>query len=154
MMTHAAPFAPLFVALYAAHQVGDHWLQTPVQAADKGKAGWCGRLACARHVIGLTCLKSGVIALVMGVLGLQVSPVAVLVALLVDAVSHWWIDRRTTLLALADALEPVIPGKGAFARLGDGQAAPAGTGAYALDQSFHIAFLLVAALIGCVGVTL
>lgn len=51
-----------------------------------------------------------------------------------------------TLARLADRL-----GKGEFARLGDGAAAPAGTGAYALDQSWHVAWLLIAALIACMG---
>ncbi|SEG90968.1 hypothetical protein SAMN04489712_1282 [Thermomonospora echinospora] len=64
-----------------------------------------------------------------------------------DGISHYWADRRTTLLRLAR-----LVGKGEFAELGDGAAAPAGTGAYALDQSWHIGWLFAAALIACLGV--
>lgn len=59
-----------------------------------------------------------------------------------DAISHYWADRRSTLARLADRL-----GKGELYALGDGAAAPAGTGAYALDQSWHHAWLYIAALI-------
>jgi hypothetical protein len=55
----AAVFAACFAALYTAHQVADHWLQTPAQAAGKGGPGWTGRLACARHVATLTLTAFG-----------------------------------------------------------------------------------------------
>jgi hypothetical protein len=149
----ATVFTATFAALYAAHEVGDHWLQTDPQACGKGAAGWAGRLLCAKHVATLTALKAGALGLVAVVLGLPLTPYAVAVALVVDAVSHYWADRRSILLALADWLgRTVLPGKGAFARLGDGAVAPTGTGAYALDQSWHIGWLFISALIACLGV--
>ncbi|SPT59252.1 DUF3307 domain-containing protein [Actinomadura madurae] len=155
-MFGAAPivFPAVFAALYAAHEVGDHWLQTHGQACGKGAPGWPGRILCARHVATLTAVKAVAVTVVALVLALPVNPYAVAAALAVDAVSHYWADRRSTLLALADRLgRRLVPGKGEFARLGDGAAAPTGTGAYALDQSWHIGWLLAAALLASLGVS-
>lgn len=149
----ASTFAATFVALYAAHEVGDHWLQSHAEALGKGDRSWRGRWLCASHVAVLTAAKTFTLAVVAVALGMALNPCAAGAALLVDAASHYWADRRTTLVALADWLgRTAIPGKGEFARLGDGKAAPTGTGAYALDQSWHIGWLLVAALIASAGV--
>ena len=141
-----AVFAALFAALYAAHEVGDHWVQTHRQARGKGAPTWRGRWLCAGHVASLTATKATTVAVVWLVLGLSLSLWAVAAGLLLDAVTHYWADRRTTLAALAERVK-----KGDFARLGDGATAPTGTGAYALDQSWHIGWLLVAALVMSIG---
>ncbi|MFF0838244.1 transcriptional regulator [Streptomyces sp. NPDC003344] len=153
-MTAAAVFAAVFVALYVAHSVGDHWVQTSHQAAEKGRPGWVGRLADARHVLGLTITKGIALAAVVLVLNIPVTVTGLVAGLGVDAVTHWWADRRTTLAWLAK-----VTGKTEFLSLGtpahpahpvtaDGGYAPTlGTGAYALDQSFHHLFLGVAALL-------
>lgn len=153
-MTAAAVFAAVFVALYVAHSVGDHWVQTSHQAAEKGRPGWVGRLADARHVLGLTITKGIALAAVVLVLDIPVTVTGLVAGLGVDAVTHWWADRRTTLAWLAK-----VTGKTEFLSLGtpahpahpvtaDGGYAPTlGTGAYALDQSFHHLFLGVAALL-------
>lgn len=72
----------------------------------------------------------------------------------IDAATHYWADRRTTLKRLADRC-----GKAEFYSLGTpthaghpvtakGEYAPTlGTGAYALEQSWHILWLFVAALL-------
>lgn len=135
----AATFAATFAALYAAHEFGDHWVQTHGQACAKGGPGWAGRRACAAHVATLAATKGVALAALVVVTGLTLAPAAVAVALVIDAVSHYWADRRTTLAALAERL-----GKGAFYRLGAGHL---GSGAYALDQSWHHLFLFIAALI-------
>lgn len=144
-MADPAVFAAVFVALYAAHEVGDHWVQTHRQAKGKDKAGRPGRVACARHVASLMATKVVVLVAVVAVTGLALSPWAA-AGLMVDAVSHYWADRRVTLRALAERL-----GKGGFAGLGDPEAAPTGTGAYALDQSWHIGWLLVSSLLIAAG---
>lgn len=146
MIGDPAVFAAMFAALYAAHEVGDHWVQTHRQACGKGAADRRGRLLCAGHVASLTGTKALAVGAVVLVTGLSLSPWAVAAGLAVDAVSHYWADRRRTLQALAARL-----GKGDFARLGDAATAPTGTGAYALDQSWHIGWLFVAALITCIG---
>ncbi|WP_255949368.1 transcriptional regulator [Streptomyces odontomachi] len=143
----AGTFAAVFVALWVAHSVGDHWVQSSHQSCMKGQPGWPGRLAAARHVATLTLTKGAVLAPVVLLLGLHLSALGLLVGLGVDAVSHGWADRRHTLAALARLL-----GKGEFYRLGAPRpgrddAPHIGTGAYALDQSFHHLWLLVAALI-------
>ncbi|MGW9594096.1 DUF3307 domain-containing protein [Streptomyces chartreusis] len=144
---HAATFAAVFIALYVAHSVGDHWVQTSHQSAHKGRPGWVGRLADARHVATLTLTKVAVLIPAAALLGLHLSVGGVVVGLAVDAITHWWADRRTTLAWLAK-----VTGKGEFYRLGAPRAGRddnphIGTGAYALDQSFHHLWLLVAALI-------
>jgi hypothetical protein len=147
-------FAAVFVALYVAHSVGDHWVQTSCQSARKGLPGWTGRLAGARHVASLTATKAVLLALVAIVLGLHLSVLGLALGFGVDALTHWWADRRSTLAWLAK-----VTGKGEFYSLGTGAhpvhpvtasgtpAAHLGTGAYALDQSFHHLWLLVAALL-------
>ncbi|MFH9203192.1 transcriptional regulator [Streptomyces anulatus] len=153
-MTAAVVFAAVFVALFIAHSVGDHWVQTSHQAAEKGRAGWAGRLADARHVLGLTVTKGIVVAAVVLVLDLPVTLLGLAAGLGIDAATHWWADRRTTLAWLAKLI-----GQTEFYSLGTGThpahpvtaegkpAATLGTGAYALDQSFHHLFLGVAALL-------
>ncbi|MFF8423349.1 transcriptional regulator [Streptomyces sp. NPDC015680] len=150
----AAVFAAVFTALWVAHTVGDHWAQTPAQSTTKGQRSRAGRLACTRHVTTLTLTKALLLALTAAALDLPLSIAGVTAGLTLDAASHWWADRRFTLARLAEAT-----GKGEFYRLGTGahpahpvtaEGDPAGhlgTGAYALDQSFHALFLFFAALI-------
>lgn len=147
-------FAAVFTALYVAHSVGDHWVQSDTQARCKGLEGWDGRAQCAAHVGSLTLTKALVLWLVVAVLGIDVSVLGAALGLGIDAVSHYWADRRTTLYKLAK-----LTRKAVFYNMGTGarndgpinyRGKPAvhlGTGAYALDQSFHHAFLLVAALL-------
>lgn len=143
----AAVFAAVFIALYVAHSLGDHWVQTSHQSAHKGRPGWVGRLADARHVATLTLTKLAVLLPVAVLLDLRLSALGIVAGLGIDAVTHWWADRRTTLAWLAK-----VTGKGEFYRLGAPRSGHddnphIGTGAYALDQSFHHLWLLVAALI-------
>ncbi|MGW1286123.1 transcriptional regulator [Streptomyces sp. NPDC002586] len=143
----AATFAAVFIALYVGHSVGDHWVQTSHQSSHKGCPGWVGRLADARHIATLTLTKLAVLIPTAALLGLHLSALGIVAGFTVDAVSHWWADRRTTLAWLAK-----VTGKGEFYRLGAPRAGHddnphIGTGAYALDQSFHHLWLLVAALI-------
>lgn len=151
MNDQAAVFAAVFATLYAAHHVGDFWVQTDSDAQNKGKPGWVGRIACATHVLTMTTTKVVFLMAMTAVTGLHTSLAAVIAALAVDAISHYWADRRTTLAKLAE----LVPGKAAFYRLGvprpDQNDNPClGTGAYALDQSFHVFFLFVAALIATI----
>lgn len=150
MTDQAAAFAAVFVALYAGHQIGDFWGQTHGQACTKGKPGREGRIACASHVATLTAVKAVALTAAVLTLGLRLSWPAVVVALAIDAASHYWADRRTTLERLAGRL--AFMGKDEFYKLGQPRpghddAPHLGTGACALDQSFHHAFLFAAALI-------
>ncbi|MFL4497636.1 transcriptional regulator, partial [Streptomyces sp. VTCC 41912] len=146
-MTAAAVFAAVFVALFVAHSVGDHWVQTSHQAAHKGEndrapgqSSRAGRIACTLHVIGLTITKGIALAAVVWALDLPVTVTGVAAGLGVDAATHWWADRRSTLAWLAK-----VTGKTEFLSLGTpahpahpvtaegGYAPTLGTGAYALD---------------------
>lgn len=145
----AAVLTASSVALFAAHQVGDHWLQTHSQAMTKGGSGWSARAACARHVLVLAVVKLAFLLAAFAVTELPVRPSWWAAGLAVDAVSHYWADRRTTLRRLAGLLGE---GKAAFFDLGAPRPGrddnpSLGTGAYALDQSWHIAFLFITALI-------
>lgn len=147
----AVLFAAAFACLYVGHMVGDHWIQTSGQARRKGGVGRDAVLACAGHVATLTATKAVVLVAAILSLGLAgtVSWPGVVLALVVDAATHYLIDRRPNLAAAASAV-----GRAEFYAFGSGtvdeHGRPVphlGTGAHALDQSAHILFLFLAALI-------
>ncbi|MEH1125036.1 transcriptional regulator [Micromonospora sp. CPCC 206061] len=119
-------FGAVFAALYAAHQVADHWVQTQWQADTKGQPGWLGRLACAAHVATYTLTAA--------------------IGMTVSAVSHYIADRRTPLARIAAALGSARFHAFGAPRPGRDDNPTLGTGAYALDQAWHVGFLFVAAL--------
>jgi hypothetical protein len=140
-------FSAIWIALYVAHHIGDHWVQTGPQAAGKGASGWPGRLAAGRHVLTMTAVKMIALAACWLVLGLPLHGPQLVAGIVLDAASHWWADRRSTLARLAHRLGKT--GFYQFAVQRDGfvdQHGP-GTGAYVLDQSWHIGWLFVAALV-------
>lgn len=126
-------FAALFVVLFAAHSVGDYWVQTDRQAAEKVLPGWRGRLACAEHVTTYTG------TLLLALLGaswrlempLGVDQVAI--GLAVSAVTHYAADRRVPIRRLAWAT------KHRSGWVDNG-------GLALLDQAWHLAWLCVTAL--------
>lgn len=147
MHTDPGTFAAAFAALFVAHQVADHWVQRDGEAAGKGAPGWRGRLACTTHVLTYTATALVVLVVVGAALGATASPTRVAIALGISAVSHWVIDRRWLLVWVAERT-----GSRKFVRMGAPRPGhddnpSLGTGAYALDQSAHYLFLLIAALI-------
>lgn len=165
----AAAFAATFVALLVAHQVADHWAQTSHQAGHKGLPGWEGRLACAAHVASYTLCTTMATLAVWLLLDLPLTLGGVLLGQALSAVTHYWADRRAPLRTLAERLRLggfyglgsprpvrvlVVDEHGHAAHDADGQpvtvpidAPTLGTGAYALDQSWHWLWLGVAALV-------
>lgn len=142
----AAHFAAVFAALWVAHQVADHWVQTDRQAAHKALPGWRGRLACTEHVATYTATALLALAPLVCLLGMTLPVAQVAAGLAVSAVTHWILDRRWLLVWLADRT-----GSKKFVRLGMPRPGRddnpvLGTGANALDQSAHYLFLFVAAL--------
>lgn len=127
-------FAVLFIALYVGHLVGDHWVQTSHQAQHKTEQP----LERLKHVATLQITKMVFVAPLF-FLGLDVHPVALVGGLLLDGLTHYWIDDRRNLRKLAR-----MTGKEGFY---DAGAPPVGTGAYQLDQSAHIAILYVVTLL-------
>jgi hypothetical protein len=136
--TTAAVFGAVTAAYLAGHHIGDYWIQSDHQAQHKGQPGWRGRISCASHVTTYTLTLAVCLAVVTWWLRLPVSPAWATAGLGVSAVTHYWADRRSTLMWLADLL-----GKGDFYRRGTGMA----SGSAYLDQSFHWLWLGVAALV-------
>lgn len=147
MLSAALTFAVLAPTLYAAHHVGDFWVQTHHQALTKGKPRREGQLACLRHVATYTTTTALFTAAVWVLFGLDVTWYGFAAGQLVSAVTHYWADRRTPLLQLAERL-----GKTEFAVLGTPRPGrddnpTLGTGATALDQAWHHLWLWIAAII-------
>lgn len=143
-------FAATFIALYAAHMVGDHWVQTGHQAAHKGEPGWHGRVACYTHVVTYTMTGVAFLAPLCAIYGFHYPAWQFTIGMLVSAVTHYIADRRTPLKRIAGWLSSI--GKDGFYQLGMPREGKddnpsLGTGAYALDQSWHIFWLFIAALI-------
>jgi hypothetical protein len=137
----------VFAALYAAHQVGDHHVQRDSDAQAKGLPGREGHAACLRHVATYTATAVVALAAAAAATGTRPRLGRVAAGLALSAVSHYVIDRRTPLKRFAEAT-----GVAGFYRLGMPRPGrddnpSLGTGAYALDQSAHVAFLFAAALI-------
>lgn len=128
--------ATLFVALFVGHWLGDHWIQTDHQAQIKGAHSRGGRRACLAHVATLTLGQIVALAVVVLYAEATIALINLVIGLAINAASHYWCDRRHTLEGLAYALHR--SGKHDYYRLG---------GAPALDQAFHMLFLLLSAVI-------
>lgn len=146
--TNLAVFAAAFIALYIGHQIGDHIIQTGNQCDNKGRHGadrWIGRRACLAHVATYTATQAVALAFIDGLFNLDARPGALCLGLAVSATTHYIVDRREPLRRLAYAF-----GKGDFYELGRPRPGHddnpvLGTGAYALDQTWHKAWITVAA---------
>lgn len=148
-MNSALTFAVLAPTLYAAHQVGDYWVQTHHQALNKADI-LKGHLPCLRHVATYTATTALFTGLVWWLLDLDITWVGFVAGQIVSAVTHYIADRRWPIEVLAMLLDR-ITGKHTFLELGRPRPGhddnpTLGTGAAALDQSWHIAWLFVAAL--------
>lgn len=145
-MNKIITFAAVSAALQAAHHVGDYWMQTPRQATEKGSPGLPGALACAGHVATYTATCTAAVV-ALRALGAPITARGVIAGQVVNAVSHYVMDRRPWGHAIMSAV-----GKGQFATMGaprdnTDDAPHLGTGAHALDQSWHVAWLAVSAYI-------
>lgn len=140
-------FAAVFATLCVAHQVGDHWVQTEWQAATKGQPGRRGREACLMHVLTYTLTASVSLSVLYWTTGVTEPMWRLLAGLAVSVVTHYIADRRTPLQRIAGWV-----GRRDFYTLGAPRTGrddnpTLGTGAYALDQSWHYGWLFIAALI-------
>lgn len=160
---NSGDFAAIAVALYAAHHVGDYWVQRDVDARYKGDPDPAGRLHCLHHV--LTYVATQAFFLIPLVWMVHFSVTGVLAGLAVSGVTHYIADRRAPLKRIASW----IPGKSKFITLGaprdweisggfrggewEIENVPVdnpqlATGLWALDQSWHIFWgVFVAALL-------
>lgn len=127
-------FAATFAALYAAHMIGDYWVQTHRQATRKGLPGWPGRLACAAHVTTYTLTALIVLTATAWRLHMPLPAGQLTAALVVSAITHYVADRRAPLRRLC-----IATGKNRE-WLDQG-------GLALMDQSWHVGWLFVAAMI-------
>lgn len=163
----AGEFAAVAVTLYAAHHVGDYWVQTDHQARHKGDAGLQGEMSCAGHVLSYLATQAAFLIAAEFALGQMTRWIGFCVALLVSGVTHYLADRREH--GLMFKLARLLPGKAAFMELGklrpyeifvkdvriDLPRGPVptdnpqlATGTWALDQAWHIFWgVFVAALL-------
>lgn len=157
----AGDFAAVGLAFYTGHRIGDYWVQTDHQAQHKGLPGVQGRVACTLHCLSYVGTQFAcLLLLVMVATPMSLTVPGMYVALAVSGITHYMADRREYGLMLR--LARLLPGKAAFMRLGvprqgltfygtntdhtddvevDATDNPQlATGAWALDQSWHILF--------------
>jgi hypothetical protein len=157
-------FSTAAIALYAAHHVGDYWVQTDAQARHKGDGGRNGVIACTSHVLTYIATQALCLALAFAALGAHPGWPFVWAGLAVSGVTHYLADRREH--GVMFKLARLLPGKAAFLELGVPREheiyaidptklervkvdnPSLGTGGWALDQAWHIFWgVFVAALI-------
>jgi hypothetical protein len=143
-MDRTTLFLAVLAALNAGHYWGDHWFQTQNQADRKGLPGWTGRINCLAHVATYTATQAALVLLLVVTLHLRLSTGWAIAGLAISAVTHYFADRREPLRRLAESLGE---GKARFYRL----ASHGLNGAYLLDQSWHIGWIFIAALVASIA---
>jgi hypothetical protein len=154
-MIDPSTFSAVALALYAGHHVGDYWVQRDIDARHKGDAGPAGRLHCLHHVITYTATQTLFLAILGWTVDVHAHWWAALLGLAVSGVTHYAADRREhgAMFWLARAMPWKVP----FLKLGaprnlstvgtspDNRGREVqldnpslGTGAWALDQAWHI----------------
>lgn len=136
-------FGTIMGALLVAHYLGDYFVQTDVQAQNKGRRGTrlfdhIGRIYCLRHALTYTLTLAGVLLAVLALAGVELTAITqmtVWTALVLNGITHYIIDRRWTLEAFARLI-----GKSGWID-NDPEALPK------LDQAAHLVLLGVAAYV-------
>lgn len=107
-------FAAVAITLYAAHHVGDYWVQRDVDARRKGEPGRSGALHCAHHVATYLITQAVLVLILIWTIAPAISWVGALAGLVVSGATHYLVDRRAPLARIAGW----IPGKAGFLKLG------------------------------------
>jgi hypothetical protein len=162
-------FAIAFIALYVGHHVGDYWVQTDHQALHKGDAGGEGVYHCAMHVLTYLLTQLTILAIAIWSTNGWSRDTAwwqLPLALLISGLTHYTADRREYglmfrlarrlpstkgLLTLGTSRREVYVADADDPRIQHAIDVPTlGTGAWALDQSWHLALgvFLPALIIG------
>jgi len=130
-------FAVGLLSLFAAHQIGDHVLQTDRQATAKAGRGRAGLRAMVGHLVAYHLTAAALLVGTGAVLGLPLSTRGLLAALGFSAITHGLLDRRWPVRAILRAT-----GAAEFAE----STAPV-CGMYVADQALHQLALLISALL-------
>lgn len=109
-------FAAIAITLYAAHHVGDYWVQRDEDAQHKGDVGTDGRLHCLHHVLSYLATQTAFLLIVAVTLQIHFSALGITAGLLTSGVTHYTADRREH--GLMFWLAKRLPGKAAFLQLG------------------------------------
>lgn len=150
-LVRAVTTAAAFAAMLAGHYIGDQWVQTSSQACKKaldGNGRACAVWHCAKHVITWTAVTVLFLAAAGWWLHLPLRPGWLVAGIVVNAVTHFVADLRTPLLWLGRLLgrSQYLTYAQVMRPAGADRYGP-GTAVFELDQSWHIAWLLVAALL-------
>jgi hypothetical protein len=149
----AVTFATVLIAMLISHQVADHWLQTDYQALNKGRHGnhhenRVGRTACLFHVVSYTaCTSLAALSATTAFADVHITPAGFVAGQGISAITHYWADRRFTLARLAALVNKSAYYNLGAPRPGKDDNTTIGTGAYAMDQSFHYLWLGAAAAV-------
>lgn len=136
-------FGTVFAVLVVGHYLGDYFVQTDVQAQNKGRRGShlenrIGREHCLAHALTYTATLAFALGAVLAITDVPYSlqaGLATCAALILNGVTHYIIDRRWTLEAFARLI-----GKSGWID-NDPEALPK------LDQAAHLVLLGAAALV-------
>jgi hypothetical protein len=154
LVARAALALVAFAFGLAGHYVGDHWIQTSPQACRKALNGGDSRTVamwhCAKHVVTWAATVTVFIAGAAWWLHLPLRPGWLIAGMTLNAVTHFVADLRTPLIWIVR-----LVGRGGYVdncHVVRTAGAPAettgpGTAAFELDQSWHIAWLAVSALV-------
>jgi hypothetical protein len=132
-MTDPLRFAALLPTLWAAHNVGDHLVQTDHQAVRKAQS-W---RAMAGHIAGYQATQALAVCAVLAATGMRCNRRAVLAGMAFSGATHAFIDRRWPVRWLLQRA-----GASGFAEM----STPV-NGPYQADQALHHGCLLIAALL-------
>lgn len=140
----ASRFAAVYAALTASHELADHWVQIDAHAAAKGQRGPAGAAACAKHVASYTATQAAAVVAADRFLGLNLGWRRTGVALAISAVTHYIADRQGGHWR-DDHPRGVVRLAAATGHAGWLQRDP--NAGYLLDQSWHKAWIAVAAAV-------
>lgn len=131
-------FAVSLAVMYAAHSVADHVFgQTDHDAANKAKPGEMGWIALLSHVVKYHVVMVLMLAITFSAVDITVSTSAFVLAMSISFASHCLLDRRWP-------VKWILENTGApeFAKM----VSPV-NGMYQADQSLHLFFLWISALV-------
>ncbi|WP_037616377.1 DUF3307 domain-containing protein [Streptomyces aureus] len=143
-----AQFAATYAALTAAHEVGDHWIQTDELAVHKGRANSNGAKACTEHVLTYTATQAAALYAVQRATGMRLSWRRAALALAVSAATHYIADRQGGHWQ-DEHPRGIVRVAAATGHAGWLQRDP--HAGYLMDQAWHKGWILIAALIAAGG---
>lgn len=152
VLVKAVSAAVAYVAMLAGHGIGDHWLQTGPQACKKPLDGaesrWCSMWHCAKHVATWTAVVTVFVTGAFLWLGLPLRPEWLGAGMALNAATHFVADLRTPLIWLATKMRRAsyVEMVQVVRPAGCDRYGP-GTAVFHLDQTWHKAWMLPAALL-------